>query len=109
MEALDSYGEDGCGVISLSLDTGVSQQRLRSFLRKYNEYCIPLDGKTKYKLNRLTEENGSVEKMLVTIEQELAQRRVRDKVLNAFSWGLLLGLFIPVIADWLVNVYNWLL
>ena len=108
LEALDYYGENGCGIISLSLDTGLSQQQLRSFFRKYKSYCIPLAGNNKYKLNRLTEESGSVEKMLVSIEQKMAEERVNAKVTKAFTWGLVLGAGISFFGDWAVNFYDWL-
>ena len=42
LEALDSHGKSGCGVISLSLDTGISQDSLRSFFKENKKYCLPI-------------------------------------------------------------------
>ena len=108
LEALDSHGEKGCGVISLSLETGFSQQAFRGFFRKHKEYCVPIAGESKYKLNRLTVENGSVEQIIDSIEQRQAEEKVSARVSNAFFWGLMLGLIVPHLGGWLFELYKWL-
>ena len=99
LEALASYGENGCGIISLSLDTGLNQQTLRRFLRKHKEYCVPLIGESKHRLNQLTEENDSVEKIIDSIEQQQAKEKVNARVSNAFIWGMTLGLILPYLIQ----------
>ena len=108
LEVLDTHGEKGCGVISLSLETGFSQQEIRHFFRKHKEYCVPLAGESKYKLNRLTAENGSIEQIIDSIEQRQAEAKVSARVSNAFTWGLILGLIIPYLGGWLFELYKWL-
>jgi len=39
-------------VITLSLETGYSQSELRSFFKNHKQYCVPLNGETKYKLSQ---------------------------------------------------------
>lgn len=90
LEVLESHGENGCGVITLSLETGYSQAALRSFFRKHKKYCIPLNGKTTFKLNRSAMERGSVVKMVESIER----KSVNDRVASAFSLGLAFGMCI---------------
>jgi predicted nucleic acid-binding Zn ribbon protein len=91
LEALDSHDDSGCGVITLSLETGISQQSLRKVFRKHKKYCISLNGISTFKLNKLTEENGSVDKMIRSIEQQ----KVEDRVSNALLLAFVLGLCIP--------------
>jgi hypothetical protein len=107
LEALESHGESGCGVISLSLETDISQDSLRSFFKENKKYCLPIDGH-KFKLNRLTEENGSVDKIIATIKQNKSEQHVKDRVARAFLWGLMLGIGLPMVIDWLLYLYNWL-
>jgi hypothetical protein len=90
LEALDSHGDSGCGVITLSLETGISQFSLRQVFKKHKKYCIPVVGESTFKLNRLTEEKGSIDKIMTSIEQE----KMEARVLNALSLGLLFGLFL---------------
>lgn len=101
IEALASHGENGCGVISLSLETGISQDSLRSFFKANKKYCLPIENH-KFKLNKLTEENGSVEKIIATINQIKSQQHVKDRVARAFFCGLMLGIGLPMIIDWLL-------
>ena len=105
--ALDSHGDEGCGIISLSIETGVNQDLLRSFLQKHKAYCVPIDGKAKYKLNRLTEEHGSVAKIIAKIEKAETESKVSSRVGNAFLMGLFVGLGIPFLTEWLSSLYQW--
>ena len=101
IRALDSYGDRGCGLISLSLKTGVSQSSLRRFVDKHKKYCLPIDKKHKYKLNK---EKGSVEQVLASMATEQANARIS----NAFGLGLLLGMGMTYIGDFLGYVFYWL-
>ena len=100
LDALESHGATGCGIISLSIETGCRQETLRKFFEKHKTYCIPINGK--YKLNRHTEEKGSVIKIIASIEQKKTNARVS----SAFTWGLLLGMSLPLIADLLADLYR---
>lgn len=88
IETLDAYGEDGCGVISLSLKTGISQESLRNFFKEHKKYCLPIE-RHKFKLNRNTAENGSVEKIVINIEREKAEQKIKNRVANGFFWGFM--------------------
>lgn len=107
IEALDACGENGSGVISLSLSTGINQESLRTFLTENKSYCLPIE-KHKFKLNRNTVENGSVEKIVINIEHEIAERKINKRVSRGFTWGLVLGLLSPYIGKWIFDLYAWL-
>jgi hypothetical protein len=94
LEALESSGKKGVGLITLSLQTGYSQMELRSFLKKHKQYCLPLNGATKYKLSQFTETMGSVDKMV----QEIERQDVNDRISKAFGYGVVVGLFIANIG-----------
>ena len=89
LEALDAYGDDGCGVISLSIETGISQDSIRQVFKNHERYFVPLNGISTFKLNKLTIENGSVDKIILSIEQQKSEGRV----FNPFFWGLMTGVF----------------
>ncbi|MFC4700619.1 hypothetical protein ACFO4O_10645 [Glaciecola siphonariae] len=93
-EALESSGKEGIGVITLALETGYSQSDLRRFFKNHKQYCVPLNGETKYKLSQFTETLGSVDKMVAEIEGQKAN----DRVYRAFGYGLIAGLFIANIG-----------
>ncbi len=95
LKALESSGKDGDGVITLSLETGYSQTVLRSFFKKYKQYCVPLNGGTKYKLSQFTEERGSVDDMVA----EIGRQEVSNRVYMSFTYGLIAGLFIANIGN----------
>ncbi|MBF7072311.1 hypothetical protein ISG33_02695 [Glaciecola sp. MH2013] len=97
LEALESSGKEGRGVISLSLETGYSQSVLRRFFKKHKQFCVPLNGQTKYKLSQFTNERGSVDEMVATIERHKTEARVSA----SFSYGLLAGLFIANIGNFI--------
>lgn len=90
LESLESSGQTGRGIITLSLETGIEQSELRDFFRKHKNYCEALNGETKFKLNRLSKERGSVDEMIAAIER----RRVSEIRAGGISIGLVLGLFI---------------
>ena len=94
LEALEASGKEGIGVITLSLETGYSQSELRSFFKKHKQYCVPLNGETKYKLSQFTETRGSVDKMIKEIERQ----QVDGRVSRAFCYGLIAGLVIANIG-----------
>ena len=94
LEALESSGKEGVGVITLSLETGCSQSELRSFFKNHKQYCVPLNGETKYKLSQFTETCDSVDKMLKEIERQ----KVNARVSRAFYYGLIAGLVIANIG-----------
>ncbi len=107
IEALDACGESGCGIISLALKTGISQESLRNFFKEQKKYCLPVE-KHKFKLNRNTAENGSTSKIIINIEREKAEQKIKNRVSNGFFWGFMLGLISPNIGKWLRDFYAWL-
>ena len=107
IEALDDCGESGCGIISLALKTGISQESLRNFFKENKKYCLPVE-KQKFKLNRNTAENGSAAKIVINIEREKAEQKIKNRVANGFFGGLVLGLLSPNIGKWLYDLYVWL-
>jgi hypothetical protein len=106
ISALASHGESGCGLISLSLETGISQDFLRTFFKEHKKYCHPIE-KHKFKINTRTEESGFVEKIVAAIEQEKTEKQIKDRVARAFGWGFILGIGTPVISNWLIYLYEW--
>lgn len=48
LEALESSGKEGRGIITLSLETGYSRSDLRSFFNKNKQFCVPLN-RTKWR------------------------------------------------------------
>lgn len=107
IEALDACGENGCGVISLSLKTGTTQESLRNFFKEHKKYCLPIE-KHKFKLNKNTVENGSIEKIITSIEQERVEQKIKRRVAKGFFWGFMLGILSTSIGDWLYYLYKWL-
>ncbi|WP_334029077.1 hypothetical protein [Alteromonas sp. P256] len=97
LEALESSGKEGRGIITLSLETGYSQSDLRSFFNKNKKFCVPLNGQTKYKLCQFTEERSSVDEMVAEIERQ----KVEARVSRSFSCGLIAGLFIASIDSFI--------
>jgi hypothetical protein len=69
LEALAAHGSKGCGIISLSLETGISKSKLRSFLKSNKEFATAVYGQSKFKLNKFGAQRGSVEEMLDVIRQ----------------------------------------
>ena len=95
LEALESSGKEGIGVITLALETGYSQSDLRRFFKNHKQYCIPLNGESKYKLSPFTEARGSVDEMVAEIERQ----KVNERVYRSFGNGLIVGLFIASIGN----------
>ena len=104
ISALASHGDSGCGLISLSLETGFSQSYLRTFIKEHKKYCLTIE-KHKFKINRLPEESSSVEEIVAAIEQEKTEKQIKNRVAKAFGWGLILGIWIPSISDLLSDLY----
>ena len=102
LQALKSSGKEGRGLISLALETGLSQSELRRFFKKYDQFCIPINGGAKYKLTEFTPALDSVDKMLALIEQE----RIDDRVQKSFGYGLVTGLFIANIGNFIDLFYR---
>ncbi len=102
IEALGEHGENGCGLISLSLKTGINQESLRKFFKENKKYCIPIE-KHKFRLNSSVVENGSIEEIIKTIEQEKAERKIKNRVFTGFSWGFALGVFLPEFLSYLIK------
>lgn len=90
LEALDLHGDGGCGVISLSLETSLSQDAIREVFRKHKRYFIPVKGTSTFALNKLTVENGSIDKILLSIEQ----KKTENRVVYALGTGIVVGIFI---------------
>ncbi|MFC3094252.1 hypothetical protein DRW07_14805 [Alteromonas sediminis] len=104
IEALGEHGENGSGLISLSLKTGISQESLRKFFKENKEYCLPIE-KYKFKLNRSAVENGSVEEIIKAIGREKAERKIKERVFKGFTWGFALGVFLP---EFLPYLFKWI-
>ena len=68
LEALASHGSEGCGVISLSMETGVNKAKLRYFLMKNKDFAIPVYGKSKFKINKFGPQKGSIAEMIETMQ-----------------------------------------
>jgi len=94
VEALGEHGENGSGLISLSLKTGINQESLRNFLKENKKYCLPIE-KQKFKLNWSAVENGSVDQIVKAIKQEKVERKIKNRVLAAFGWGFCFGVLLP--------------
>ena len=73
LEALATHGSKGCGIISLSLETGISKSKIRSFLKSNKEFATAVYGQSKFKLNKLGAQRGSVEEMLNVMRQRKCQ------------------------------------
>lgn len=107
IEALDASGESGIGLISLSLSTGISQESLRTFIKENKSYFLPIENH-KFKLKRNIVENCSVEEIVIKIENEIAERKIKHRVSKGFRWGLVVGLLLPNIGRWIYDLYAWL-
>ncbi|WP_462157488.1 hypothetical protein [Pseudoalteromonas sp. GB56] len=61
--------------------------------------------KHKFKLNGSAVENCSVEEIIETIKQDKAERKIKERVFDAFSLGLFLGVFLP---EFLAALLKWI-
>ena len=103
IDALQSHGDSGCGIITLSLETGISQESLRCFFREYKEFCVPINGKSKFKLNKRAVKDDSTDEILVSIED----RKVKKRVDRAFTRGFFLGLSLLLIDRLIVLFFEY--
>ena len=93
ISALAAHGENGCGLITLSLETGVSQASLRDFVQKNDEYCLPTENH-RYKVNRPTNEKVCVEDIIAAIEEQHTEEQIKKRVARAMCWGFILGVVV---------------
>lgn len=85
LKYIESCGRKGCGVITLSNATGVSQSELRKFLSERQDFVKTIDGKVM--LNRFGAAKGSVDSMLAILDEELESQDT-----NSYWFWLVLAL-----------------
>ena len=102
---LASHGENGCGLISLSLETGISQDYLRAFLKQHNQYCASIDN-YKFKINRRAENSKSLDDIIRSIEQTRTEKYIKGRVNKAFCLGVIVATCIPVAFNFLFYLYE---
>lgn len=78
LETLACAGERGCGVISLSLKTGIRQMEIRTFFESHKHYCVSVSGRSKYKINVAAPFYGNVEKMIDDIKHKQRLKSLYD-------------------------------
>ena len=87
---LASHGENGCGLISLSLETGISQDYLRAFLKQHKQYCASIDN-YKFKINRQAENSESLDDIIKSIEQTRTEKYIKGREAKAFCLGVIVA------------------
>ncbi|MCU4677744.1 hypothetical protein N7931_19225 [Catenovulum sp. 2E275] len=94
INTLAEHGKSGCGIISLSNQTNISQQELREFLNSHNDFFCKIGNESKYTINSFSEHNGSPELMIKEYSKNIAISKISIYLLVAagiFVFGYLLG------------------
>ena len=94
LREIESCGNKGCGVLSISNSTGVSQSEIREFLDKNPDMVIKSHTKPTYTINRFGPYKSSVGKMLDSIKKSSKTNHFFwyfFTALIAFNLGLLIG------------------
>ena len=87
LSALSAYGDKGRGIISLAVETGISQSNIRQFFYANKEFCIPVKGRTVFKINMHGPHNGSVQVMVYALKEKRRREAGLDSSgLDSFFW-----------------------
>lgn len=82
LEALSSYGPKGCGVLSLSNNTGIAPSKLKSLFFDNPEFFCKLSETENYTINKFSHFKGSIPLMVEEAQNKLdkeAERNLRKK------------------------------
>lgn len=66
-------GRKGCGVITLSKDSGISQSKIRKFVGKRDDFFLTVNGRIQ--LNRFGVHKGSADNMLNSYRREQVKNK----------------------------------
>jgi len=81
LETLATYGNNGRGIIALSLETGISKSTIRVFLKSNKDFARSMHGVSKFKINKFGDQRGNVEDMIGNMKR----RRRTEYALNVTS------------------------
>lgn len=87
LSILSEHGEEGCGIISLTLKTGIPQTEIREFFLSRKSFCTPIIGRSKFKINSKAPFMGCVDAMVRDLERELVASRRSSSIDLSFGWN----------------------